>query len=228
MCKNSTNKEENILDRIRKLLALADESRNSSEIEAIAAAMKAQKLMAKYDIDIKQVRDATKECEEMLRKDITFKKNSGYNIKWRFHLARIIAENFRVKHFMVERDGVAFYGHRSDVEIAESVFNFIFKTGNRLSVKYYYECQKEGRPTRGVINEWLMGFCQGLRDELEKQCTALALIIPQDVEDSYKKLSENFVKVSTTVGSRSFSRKAFEDGRTEGRFAVKARQIAAS
>lgn len=226
MNKNNISKEENIIERIRKLLALADESRNSSEVEAIAAAMKAQSLMAKYDIDIKQVRDIGKTCEEMLRKEIDFKKNSGYNIKWRFMLARIIADNFRVKFFSVNKDKVAFYGHRTDVEIAESVFNFIFTMGNKLSVKYYYQCQKAGKNTRGVINEWLMGFCQGLRDELEKQCVALALVVPQDVEAGYLEMSKNFVTFNSTVGARSFSREAFDDGRTEGRFAVKARQLA--
>lgn len=219
------NKEEVVIEKIRKLLALADESRNNSEEEAIRAAMKAQSLMAKYDIDIRQVRDADKICEEMLRTEINFKKNSGYNIKWRFTLAPIIAQNFRVKFFAVNKDRVAFYGHKTDVEIAESVFNFIFAMGNKLSVKYYYQCQKEGKNTRGVINEWLMGFCQGLRDELEKQCVALALVIPQDVEDGYTEMSKNFVTFNSSIRARSFSKEAFDHGRTEGRFAVKARQI---
>lgn len=225
MDRNQMSKEETVIEKIRKLLALADESRNNSEEEAIRAAMKAQSLMAKYDIDIKQVRDADMECQEMLRRDIGFKKNSGYNIKWRFHLAKIIANNFRVKTFMTNGDGIAFYGHKTDVEIAESVFNFIFATGNRLSVKYYYQCQKAGKQTKGVINEWLIGFCQGLKDELEKQCVALALVIAPDVEESYAVMSKNFVTFNRTIGSRSFSDEAFNAGRTEGRYAVKSRQL---
>lgn len=225
MDRNQMSKEEAVVEKIRKLLALADESRNNSEEEAIRAAMKAQSLMAKYDIDIKQVRDADKECQEMLRRDIGFKKNSGYNIKWRFRLAKIIANNFRVKTFMTNGDGIAFYGHKTDVEIAESVFNFIFATGNRLSVKYYYQCQKEGKQTKGVINEWLIGFCQGLKDELEKQCVALALVIAPDVEESYAVMSKDFVTSNRTIGSRSFSDEAFNAGRTEGRYAVKSRQL---
>lgn len=226
MVNPNMSKEDKVIDKIRKLLALADTSQNGSEAEAIAAAMKAQSLMAQYDIDINQVRDADTFCAEMLRKEIEFKKNSGYNIKWRFHLAKIIAKNFRVKFFTVNRDKVAFYGHKTDVEIAESVFNFLFAIGNKLSVKYYYECKKEGKDTKGVINEWLMGFCQGLKDELGKQCLALALVISKDVEESYTELSKNFVDITRSVGSRSFDYEAYNSGRTEGHLAIKSRQLA--
>lgn len=225
MCKLSSDREEAIISKIRKLLALADENRNNSEGEAIQAALRAQSLMAKYDIDIKQVEDCKDICKELAETHITFKKNSGYNIKWRFHLAKIVADNFRVKIFTIDNDIIAFYGYKSDVEVAESVFNFLFKTGNKMSVKYYYECQKMGKNTRGVINEFLLGFCQGLKDELEKQCVALALVISKEVEDGYTNRSKDFKDVKRTIGSRAFSADAFDKGRTEGRFAVKARQL---
>lgn len=225
MCKEAMNHEENIINKIRKLLALADESRNNSEEEAIRAAMKAQSLMAKYDIDIKMVRDSRKQNEEIVQQNIHFKRNTGYNIKWRFWLAPIIAENFRVKYFTLGGDGIAFYGHKTDVEIAESVFNFLFRVGNKLSVKYYYRCKSEGKPTRGSMNEFLMGFCEGLKDELQKQCVALALVVPQDVQDGFNARSKEFHDVKIRLSGRSFDRDAFESGRTEGRFAVKSRQL---
>lgn len=218
-------KEQAIIEKIRKLLALADESRNNSEEEALRAAMKAQSLMAEYGIDIKEVRDAESVCREMARQDIFPKKNSGYNIKWRYTLARIISSNFRVKYFLVGRDGIAFYGYKTDVEIATSVFNFLFNIGNKLSVKYYYQCQRNGWSTKGVINEWLVGFCQGLKDELEKQCVALALVIASDVQESYAEMSKDWKKSTRNLGSRSYNKEAFNAGRTEGRYAVKARQL---
>ena len=226
MCNRAEmTKEAAIIEKIRKLLALADESRNNSEEEAIRAAMKAQSLMAKYGIDVKDVRDAESVCREMARESIFVKSNSGYNTKWRFRLARVIADNFRVKYFITDRTGVSFYGYKTDVEIAVSVFNFLFNIGNKLSVKYYYQCQRNGLSTKGVINEWLVGFCQGLKDELEKQCVALALVIAPDVEQGYAEMSKDWKTATRSIGSRCGNRAAFDAGRTEGRYAVKARQL---
>lgn len=44
--------EEKIVEKIKKLLAL---SKSPNENEAMAAALKAQALMAKYEIDLSQV-----------------------------------------------------------------------------------------------------------------------------------------------------------------------------
>lgn len=215
---------EKMIEKIQNLLDLANN--NPNENESIAAALKAQELMAKYNIEVEEVRQAPQD-EEIIRDIIKFDKNTGYCIKWRFNLAKIIATNFKVKTWSIGKDDVAFYGFKSDVQIAVSVFNFLFSTGNKLSCKYYYQCKNEGKPTKGVMNEWLMGFIQGLADVLEKQCTALMIVVPKKVEEEYKEVSKGFVTVNRTI-SRSYDPRAFEDGRTEGRATANARSIEAT
>lgn len=215
---------EEMINKIQNLLDLANN--NPNENEAMAAALKAQELMAKYNIELEEVRQ-TPQDEAIIEEIIKFDKNTGYCIKWRFDLARTIATNFKVKFFSIDHDYVVFYGFKSDVQIAASVFNFLFSTGNKLSCKYYYQCQKEGRSTKGVMNEWLMGFIQGLRDVLAKQCTALMIVTPKKVEDEYAIRSKDFKKVANNI-SRSYDRQAYEDGRSEGRATANARSIEAT
>ena len=49
------SKIEEVIRKVQKLLALADQSRNPSEAEAIAASMQAQKLLAKYNLEIADI-----------------------------------------------------------------------------------------------------------------------------------------------------------------------------
>lgn len=215
---------EEMIEKIQKLLDLA--SNNPNENEAIAAALKAQELMAKYNVELEEVKHIPQD-EEIIEEVIKFNKNSGYCIKWRFELATTLANNFKVKCFSTDNGWIVFYGFRSDVKIAVSVFNFLFSTGNKLSCRYYYQCQKEGRPTKGIMNDWLVGFAQGLRDVLEKQCTALMIVTPKKVEDEYKLRSMGFTLVTHTI-RRSYDKKAYEDGRVEGRATANARSIEAT
>ena len=48
---------EDALDLIQKLFNLGDKERNNSDQEAELAILKAQKLMAKYDISIEEVKE---------------------------------------------------------------------------------------------------------------------------------------------------------------------------
>ena len=49
--------KEDVLRKIKDLLALGDAARNNSEEEAKAAMLKAQQLMAKYDISTEEVEE---------------------------------------------------------------------------------------------------------------------------------------------------------------------------
>ena len=59
----SNEKIEKIISRVNRLLALADLEKNPSEQEAIAASMKVQELLAKYNLDIADVTGEEKEEE---------------------------------------------------------------------------------------------------------------------------------------------------------------------
>ena len=85
--------EEKIIQTIRKILELS--KNNPSEEEAKSAALKAQEMLAKYHIDMREVEaidlDTVDSIEEV-KVNLPAKK-------WNYKLATIIANNFRCKHF---------------------------------------------------------------------------------------------------------------------------------
>lgn len=212
----------NITEKVRKLLALS--SNNPNENEAIAAALKAQELMAEYDLTIEQVKDKP-ESREIV--EAVYRHTGKHEMKkWKYGLATIIGNNFRCKVFMYGCEEVVFYGYEEDAKIALQVFSYLYEAGNRLAVKYYNQCRKERKYTKGVMNTYLAGFRQGISSVLEEQCKALMIITPQEVIDKFNEKTSGWKTktVSTTISKNSA---AFENGKKDGADVAKSRSIPA-
>ena len=103
---------EKLLEKIKKLFELS--KNNPSAEEAKSAALKAQELLVENGLTMAEVEDVdiTKnERIDEVRIDLEPKK-------WKYTLARIIADNFRVKHFYCGKDTLIFYGHETDTLVA--------------------------------------------------------------------------------------------------------------
>lgn len=73
------------------------------------------------------------------------------------------------------------------------------------------------------MNTYLAGFRQGIADVLEKQCVALMIVTPKDVEENFSKMFFNG-QVSTSV--RCYGTAAdFNAGRTDGKNVAQSRYI---
>lgn len=212
---------EKILEKIKKLLTLAADKAN--ENEAISAALKAQELMAKYNIELADIQDGAK-AEAITTETYTPKANQHYVRKWRYTLSQIIAKNFCCKTYSINRDAIAFYGYEKDAKIAVEVFKFLFETGNKLANRYYLKCKKEGKETKGVLNTYLVGFCDGIKEVLDKQCTALMIVVPKEVEEAYVEHSKTFRRVNTSLTTSSDGR-AYSEGKVDGKATATARGI---
>lgn len=212
---------EKILNKIKNLLDLANN--NSNENEALAAALKAQELMAKYNVELDQL-DEKKETREIVTE--IYRQSGKHEMrKWKIGLASIIANNFRCKTFFIgRRNDVAFYGFKEDAKIALQVFTFLYETGNKLAVRYYNKCKKEGSSTQGVMNTYLVGFRDGVAEVLGKQCTALMIVTPKEVVESYEEMSKSFSSMTTHM-TMSGDQNAYSDGKTDGRDMASARSI---
>ena len=126
---------ENILNKVKKLFALA--GNNSSEEEARQATLKAQELMVKHNIDMAEVDDVDLDKSE----EIT---EAGVDVgpkKWKYTLAHIVAPNFRCQFFMKGKNHFVFYGHETDAHIAAETFKFLFNMGNKLGNKLAREAR---------------------------------------------------------------------------------------
>lgn len=213
------NEMELVIRKVQKLLALADESRNPSEEEAISASMKVQKLLAKYNLDIAAVTGEEKKEEiEQVIADV------GTGKKWKYTLANIVANSYCCKCFYRGSEMIVFYGFRSDVLIARRVFMYLFKVGNTLAAKHVKQRKENGAwRVDGVYNSFCQGFCDGVNSELQKNCRALMLVTPKEVETSFIKFSEGFKSVDHSLDMTDWT--AYREGEEEGRRALTGRYI---
>lgn len=214
--------EEKIIQTIRKILELS--KNNPSEEEAKSAALKAQELLARYHIDMKAVEsidiDEVESIEEV-RVNIPAKK-------WKYKLARIVADNFRCKHFYIGKGILVFYGHKTDADVAAETFKYLFTVGNRLAGREVDRVFGETGTSANVYNSFVAGFCAGIEEALGEQCQALMIVTPEDVNTSFAEMSKNFGTMrggAMRIGLNAHCREAYESGKTEGRHAIRSKQI---
>ena len=200
---------EKILEKIKKLFELANN--NPSAEEAKSAALKAQELMAQYHVEYAQVNGVDLDKVEAIGEvgvDTPAKK-------WKYTLAKICADNFRVKHYWHGKAQCVFFGHQTDVMIAAETFWHLFDMGNSLANKLYREAKNAGKWTDNVYNSCVMGFCAGIREALAEQSKALMVIVPEDVKKEYADFSKGF-RTFHTSSPRAYHGDAYETGRQHG------------
>lgn len=211
---------EKILNKIKNLLDLANN--NPNENEAMAAALKAQELMAKYNVELDQLDDKPETHE--ITEEIYRQSGKHEMKKWKIGLSVIVAENFRCRTYTIDKKDVVFYGYKEDAKIALQVFTYLYEVGNKLAVRYYNKCKKEGKETRGVMNTYLIGFRDGVREVLGKQCTALMIVTPKEVNESFDEMTKEWRSVKTTL-RMSGDTSAYSSGKSDGRDIATARSI---
>lgn len=182
--KESENK---IIDKIEKLLAL---SSSSNENEARDAMMKAQELMAKYEIKREQLSDG----EQEERPVVSF-SSVAFRDEWIQMVSGVIADNFRCRRLSVSRPGsrgafrVRFYGYEEDAEICINIFNYAVRVVRQrfvaLRAVYAHANKEFGKDEK---MNYVLGFCHGLEKNFEEQKSqsqsfALALVTPKAVND---------------------------------------------
>lgn len=204
-----------MLDKVRKLLALA--GNNPSEEEAKAAALKAQELIAQYNLDLSQG------CEEKVSYKLVQAVHSN-NEGYRKPLAVAIAENFRCKAIMVG-NMVNFFGRDADAEACAATFNYLYRVSHNLGLKLEREARKRGESTHGVANSYWRGFITGIQDALGEQSKALAIVVPEDVKDNFNKQFPNLRKGVGGMRNTGFSSYAYGRGREDGRNSRGRRQL---
>jgi len=218
------NDKNKIIDKIKKLLALANN--NTNEYEAIASALKAQKLMAEYAIEDFEIQEEVKEepIEEIV-------SDVGTGNKWKYNLGSIVAKNFRCKCFYRGRWGIVFFGFHSDALIARQVFEYLFTTGNKLAAKHVRTNSYNRYSTKGMRNAYLAGFSEGVRSKLEKQCYALMLTIPPKVDNAYEEYAKTNIKgtinSNLNLDNLQENATAYYVGEADGKQAVDGRYIEA-
>ena len=211
---------ENIIAKIKKLLALA--ANNPSENEAKSAALKAQEMLAQYHIDMKQVDNLDLDRVEEIEDRIVQVPAK----KWKYSLCTIVAKNFRCAVHLHGTDCIVFFGHKTDVEIAAETFNYLFRLGDKLANREVKFAKAARRPHHGLYNTFVLGFCAGLREAFAEQSTALMVVVPEDVKEAHAELMRGCKSRSVSYTSQANNR-VYENGRAEGYRAMQQKRVGA-
>lgn len=213
---NGKDERAKILERIKKLMALADD-RGATEAEAMAAALVTQKLIAEYDVEDWELH--SKDAEPMVEK-----LSDKVSRRWRWHLAETIGPAFRCRHFEnsswnTEKSRwekqMSFFGYETDARAAALTFNTLYRIGNRLAHRF-----SKGRRA-GTYNSYILGYVNGIKSELEKQTQALMIVVPPKVNEAYEEFAAGFTKTgSVALTCNEQASDAYTQGLQDGRAAV--------
>lgn len=220
-----------IISRIRKLLALGGDENAE---EATSAVLMAQRLIAKYGIGDDELHNGMMDTSARITGIDTEPLVTANG--WRWHLAHLIADNFRCKVYesyewgysprkgdIVKRKKFTFYGYEQDAQAASLAFTYLYRAGNRLANAVVREMQSK----HGAFNSYITGFLRGILIELEKQSMELMIVMPIAVADKYE------TEVASGLRSRpgrelscDYRRRSLiERGENDGRDAICSRRL---
>ena len=74
------------------------------------------------------------------------------------------------------------------------------------------------------MNTYLIGFRDGAAEVLGKQCTALMIVTPKEVTESFDEMTKGW-KVCNSTMRLSNDRSAYSNGKSDGRDMATARNI---
>ena len=204
-----------IVEKIQKLLALSE---SSNEHEAQLSMLKAQELLAKHKLSLKEVKEFTGYNSAIKDKvsAVSFKKAT-----WKALLAEVIADNFGCYSYFKTSytHTITFFGREEDVAICNIVLEYavdsIASKVNRLRSEYY----RKGYSTKGLENDYALGFIKGLSDKYEGQKRAnhewgLVLVKDEEVVEAYNRITFKG-SVNTDVNFHGFSG-AYHVGKKDG------------
>lgn len=191
----------------------------ASEEEAQSALLMAQKLMAKYNVELRE-QTGNKELSYTL--EVTKVKPNPRNNR----LGNMIASSFGVKGIIYD-DRWAMFGREADAKAAASALAFMHKV---LEAGIRRVCAEHGLKSseKGAAyyyNAYAMGFLQGLQEALAAQTKALAIVVPEDVKGKFGERFPNLSNYKARGMQYHHDADAYAKGRRDGRSAMDKRSL---
>ena len=213
-----------IEDKLHKIQSLMERGyRTTSEHEARICFLKAQELMAKWNLDMEQIKTKTEE-DEKIESEYIFQAGAT-RTSWKMELARIIANNYRTKFFLsLTSDKTAFivfFGKKEDTAICKTIFLQAIKILEKGRTKAYDHAYNRQMSTRGVRGDYTRGFLYGLKKALEtqkdEQGWGLVLTTPKEVEEAFQKIQFSRKDFNLTATKYHGNTQYFQMGQQDGK-----------
>lgn len=209
-----------IVEKIQKLLALSE---SSNQHEAELSMLKAQEILAKHKLSLKEVMNF-KIYDSAIKNRIS--NISFTKAKWKARLAQLIADNFGCYMYFKTRNSrihtVTFFGREEDIEVCNIVFEYAIDCIGSTVKRIKYDNIKLGLSTRGLENDYAQGFINGLRDKFEEQKQnnqewGLVLVKDAGVVEAYKDLERTFTRTINTDMRFQGNYEVYNQGLKDGR-----------
>lgn len=214
--------EQRIIDRIRKMLALANDLA-ASENERETALRMAYNLLAKYNLDLADIHDKTREEPRINNANVCF------GMPWVRRVSRSIAELFFCRHYVGEKINSTqithhFVGKESNAITAAVMADWITKSIlKECRARFKYNLSADSRSFASGAAERLWERIQEMRKEAEQEnrgdgkSLVLASVYRTEADANAQFLAETGIQLkSLKARSTSYSASAYGAGREFG------------
>jgi hypothetical protein len=219
-----SSEQKRLLERVHKLLALA-QSDNRHEAEAAAAA--AQRLMLKHNLDLHEQSEPSRYSFRQLG------RVTGRVSEWERRLGNVLRDHFFVEIIWVpaylpekaKRGSVMeAIGTPENLELAAYVYDFLRQTAERLWLAHQRESGISNNRDRQPYYAGVMsGFAQKLAQEAKRHQAEGLVWVPQARLGEYTRKRHPYLRTIQHQGHRR--RDAFQEGQKAGRDVVLHRGI---
>jgi len=160
-----------IIDRVKKILALANN--NTNEHEAASAAATAAKLMEKYNLSQSEVIIKELSDEDCVTKDTAGKEYRAMP-KWMGSIAIGVARMFDCEckfEFNFGRKSIAFYGYDVDVIVCKQTYIYLLDEINRLTDVWWQTADQRfyGQSANKCKNSYKQGISNTINTRLSAE-----------------------------------------------------------
>lgn len=207
-----------IIEKIQHLLDKTT-TNGASEAEAKQALLLAQKLMAKYNIEQGALPSGEKITYNLEMCKVKLDPRSK-------RMSVIIADSFGCKA-IITYGRIHFFGHSVNAISAKSALEFAYKVMEQGMRKV---CREHGLSSARagaslIYNAYASGFLHGLKEALDAQTVALAVVVPEDVKAAFAEKFPVLKESKATMKMDVNQVDAFFAGKTDGKSVMNRRSI---
>lgn len=210
-----------IVDKIQHLLDKTV-ANGATEAEAEQALLMAQKLMAKYNI----AEGAIGSDEKIEYSLEPCKVRVNPRSKW---MCMIIANSFAVKA-IISGNRICYFGRKMNAVAAKSALEFAHKVMEHGMTQACRRHGLSGTEQAGaslIYNAYAQGFINGLKEALDAQTVALAVVVPEDVKQKFEERFPNLRKGRSSSWKRGNYTEEYQQGHRDGSQAMNKRSLEA-
>lgn len=210
---------QSVIEKVQKLLALAN---SSNPNEAATAAAVANKLIDQYRLNESDIQDSS----NMIVEDQDPIYTSGRVTRWKSMLVGVLAHHYGVAHYISatypEGRKISNYklvGRKSDIEVTRYMFSWLLNECQRLAIQQ----------TKGLGKIFISSYCEGFvtgvslqlkasRQEATKDASNTAIVqLNSRLKDSRAFMYQSHnLKTSKYKSNNQIDHNAFSAGQKQG------------